>query len=240
MMCRLARWSQLVRADGYYRNQKPTADTIMALELCISDANKPLLLAHRDFLPYVVDALLLDPDHPRAGMKPELKSWCQQHHAECLAQLAVFAPARETLRADPSVIPALEAVAEGGLTAEARQFAEAALLALSEKELHIDAEGQKHVMLSCACACLLSVVARLGSCSRHASSCLSVRSAMSATDSWLNVARADQWDAQPTMIRINESLIERGYITWFDLTNMKGEASARPAPFCCVCSQRYS
>jgi hypothetical protein len=23
--------------------------------------------------------------------------------------------------------------------------------------------------------------------------------------------------------RINESLIERGYITWFDLTNMKGE-----------------
>ena len=149
-MCRLAKWSQLVRADGYYRNQKPTADSIMALELCISDANKPLLLAHRDFLPYLVDALLLDPDHPRADMKPELKSWCQQHHAECLAQLAVFAPARETLRADPSVMPALEAVAEGGLTAEARQFAEAALLALSEKELHIDAEGQKHVMLSCA------------------------------------------------------------------------------------------
>jgi hypothetical protein len=122
----------------------------MALELCISDSNKPLLLAHRDFLPYVVDALLLDAGHPRADMKPELKSWCQQHHAECLAQLAVFAPVRETLRADPSVIPALEAVAEGGLTAEARQFAEAALLALSEKELHVDVEGQKHVMLSCA------------------------------------------------------------------------------------------
>ena len=64
---------------------KPSADTIMALELCISDANKPLLLAHRDFLPYVVDALLLEADHPRADMKPELKSWCQQHHAECLA-----------------------------------------------------------------------------------------------------------------------------------------------------------
>ena len=25
------------------------------------------------------------------------------------------------------------------------------------------------------------------------------------------------------MKRINESLIERGYVTWFDLTNMKGE-----------------
>jgi hypothetical protein len=164
LICRLAKWSQLVRADGYHHAVKPTADSIMALELCISDSNKPLLLAHRDFLPYLVDALLLDPDHPRADMKPELKSWCQQHHAECLAQLAVYAPARDTLRADPSVIPALEAVAEGGLTAEARQFAEAALLALSEKELHIDAEGQKHVMLSCACV-LAHIAARLASCS---------------------------------------------------------------------------
>jgi TPP-dependent pyruvate/acetoin dehydrogenase alpha subunit len=27
---------------------------------------------------------------------------------------------------------------------------------------------------------------------------------------------------QATIQRINESLIERGYVTWFDLTNMKG------------------
>ena len=26
-----------------------------------------------------------------------------------------------------------------------------------------------------------------------------------------------QWDSQPTVIRINESLKRRGYITWFDL-----------------------
>ena len=150
-----------------------------------------------------------DPDHPRAGMKEELKAWCQRHHCEALAQLAVFAPVRETLRADPSVIPALEAVAEGGLTAEARQFAEAALLALSEKELHIDAEGQKHVMLSCECA----------------RSCV-VCSASLLTD--MHCARsfyglsADQWDVQRTLVRTNESLIARGYATWFDLTNMKG------------------
>jgi hypothetical protein len=162
ILCRLARWSQLVRADGFYQNAKPSADMIMALELCVSDSNKPLLLANRDFLPYVVDALLLDADHPRASMKPELKSWCQQHHAECLAQLAMFAPARETLRADPSVIPTLQAVAERGLTAEARQFAEAALLALSEKELHVDAEGQKHVMLSCEWHYCMSMAARVG------------------------------------------------------------------------------
>jgi hypothetical protein len=161
LICRLARWSGIVRADGYYRSITPTADAIMALELCISDANKPLLLAHRGFLPYVVDALLLEADHPRADMKPELKSWCQQHHAECLAQLAMFAPARETLRGDPSVIPALEAVAEGGLSGEARKFAEAALLALSDKEHHVDAEGQEHVMLSCACTRLLAAVRSL-------------------------------------------------------------------------------
>ena len=100
-------------------------------------------------------------------MKPELKSWCQQHHAECLAQLAMFAPAREALRADPSVIPALEMVAAGGLTAEARQFAEAALLALSEKELHVDAEGQKHVMLSCACVLAHIAAERFASCSER-------------------------------------------------------------------------
>ena len=31
------------------------------------------------------------------------------------------------------------------------------------------------------------------------------------------------------MKRINESLIERGYVTWFDLTNMKGITSALAA-----------
>ena len=32
----------------------------------------------------------------------------------------------------------------------------------------------------------------------------------------------DQWNAQPTIQRINQSMIARGYVTWFDLTNMKG------------------
>eukprot|EP01046_Picozoa_sp_COSAG06_P006350 COSAG06_NODE_297_length_18026_cov_50.901545_11_plen_232_part_00 len=231
-MRRLTRWSQIVRADGYYRNQKPNADNIMALELCISDANKPLLLAHRDFLPYVVDALLLDADHPRGDMKPELKSWCQQHHAECLAQLAVFEPARETLRADPSVISALEAVAEGGLTAEARQFAEAALLALSEKELHVDVEGQKHVMLSCTFVCAILL---LRSALLHALNAVERRVSPLGRDLTLDdCVCVDQWDAQGTVKRINESLIERGYVTWFDLTNMKGKL------FWCIPSQHCS
>ena len=32
----------------------------------------------------------------------------------------------------------------------------------------------------------------------------------------------DQWNVQATIQRTNESLIARGYATWFDLTNMKG------------------
>ena len=90
-----------------------------------------------------------DPDHPRACMKEELKAWCQRHHCEALAQLAVFAPAREALQRDASVVPALEAVAAAGLSAEIREVAAAALMALSDKELEIKVEGQKHVMLSC-------------------------------------------------------------------------------------------
>ena len=170
-----------MRAVGIYRSLVPRPDTIMVLELCVSDENKPLLLANKDFIPYVIEALLLDKNHPRAGMVHEHKVWCQEHHAECLAQLAVFEPAREPLRQDPSVLPALESVAESGLSTEARRFAQAALLSLNDEKLHVGvAEDQEHVMLSY------------------------------------------QWDNQTTVKRLNDSLINRGYTTWFDLTHMKG------------------
>ena len=64
-----------------------------------------------------MDALLLDPEHPRADMRAELKVWCQTHHAEALTQLALHEPARQALLHDGSVVPALEALAgEGGLS----------------------------------------------------------------------------------------------------------------------------
>ena len=40
--------------------------------------------------------------------------------------------------------------------------------------------------------------------------------------SYAYVAYADQWDSQVVIQRVNEWLIARGYVTWFDLTNMKG------------------
>ncbi len=36
------------------------------------------------------------------------------------------------------------------------------------------------------------------------------------------VLDADQWTHQVSIQRMNESLISRGFVTWFDLTNMKG------------------
>ena len=55
----IEKWSQVVRAVGWNKNAKPTSSTIMVVELCVSDKNKPLLLANSAFIPYVVDALLL-------------------------------------------------------------------------------------------------------------------------------------------------------------------------------------
>ena len=104
--------------------------------------------------------------------------WCQEHHVECLTQLAVYEPAREALRQDPTVVPALRAVSESGLSAMARELAGAALLALSDKKLEMVMQGQKHVMLSY------------------------------------------QWDFQATVTRINESLLNRGFVTWFGMLDL--------------------
>ena len=85
-------------------------------------------------------------------MIEDLKAWCQQHHCEALAQLAVHDGSRETMLRDGSVVPALESVAASGLTQAARELAAAALSALSDKKLVMVAEGQKHIMLSCKLA----------------------------------------------------------------------------------------
>ena len=45
---------------------------------------------------------------------------------------------------------------------------------------------------------------------------------MAAEGEQKHVMLSYQWDKQVTVKRINESLIRRGYVTWFDLTNMKG------------------
>ena len=126
----------------------PTKERIQPLELMISDVNKPLLIASAGFIPYLLDALLLNPNHPRSNLPEPLKIWLQETHAECFAQLAAFAPGREKLLQDPTVIPALQQVSDGGMSAEARRFADATLMALSDKKPEVLENGELHVMLS--------------------------------------------------------------------------------------------
>ena len=152
-------------------------------------------------------------------MKEDLKAWCQQHHCEALAQLAVHEGSREALLRDGSVVPALETVAGSGLTQECRELAAAALSALSDKQLVMAVEGQKHIMLSC----------KLVGAALHNTTCTQIVGGISCALLYiahalvrLRVVYADQWDGQATIQRLNEWLIARGYVTWFDLTNMKG------------------
>ena len=151
-------------------------------------------------------------------MKEDLKAWCQQHHCEALAQLAVHEGSREALLRDGSVVPALETVAGSGLTQECRELAAAALSALSEKKLVMAVEGQKHIMLSCE---LVGAALHSTTCTQMSAAYL-IHSCTSLMHSYGYVAYADQWDGQATIQRLNEWLIARGYVTWFDLTNMKG------------------
>ncbi len=145
----IKKWSDVVRAVEMGASAKPSASTIQAIELCISDKNKPLLLCNEFFIPYLVDALLVEPDHPRASLPSGLRIWCQETHAECLAQLACFPEGREALLREASVSEALHVVVESGLSDRAKQHAESALLALGDQELQVHTKAQKHVMLSC-------------------------------------------------------------------------------------------
>jgi hypothetical protein len=152
------------------RSVGQAADETHILELCISDANKvsaqpfnsrvpstsrtgasaqELLLANEGFVPYLLDGLFLDPpaDSTAAGSTVTM-TFLQEIHTGCFAQLAVFAPAREVLLQNPAVIDALRAVSETGLSAETRELAEAALMALSGKEMQAAGDGPRHIMLS--------------------------------------------------------------------------------------------
>ncbi len=137
-----------------------------------------------------------------------MKEWLQALHSECFAQLAAHAESREVLLGNPAVSEALQAVVENGIGEEARNLASAALGALGDR--HADwcsdgsGEGQRHVMLSYQWC----VVGGLCVAAWHGLTC-----------------KNDGRDVQKIMQRVNDGLIKRGYLIWFDLTNMKGIAS---------------
>eukprot|EP01045_Picozoa_sp_COSAG04_P004170 COSAG04_NODE_177_length_21403_cov_37.154807_11_plen_615_part_00 len=120
----------------------------------VSDHNKPLLLKAPSFFKFLVLGLFTDPEHPRGqnGTNPvpgEMQAIWQRNFAEILQQLALFPAGSEALLQEAAVLKALEEVAERGMSAEAREHAAGALMALSDKEIHAsESGGPKHIMLS--------------------------------------------------------------------------------------------
>ena len=71
---------------------QPSSSNIHVLDLCVSDRNKPLLLAEPGFIPYLVDALQInEPQHPRYSLTDKLKVWVEKSHAEYASACSVLA-----------------------------------------------------------------------------------------------------------------------------------------------------
>lgn len=165
--------------EGILGTYIPTADNMIVLELCVSDKNKPLLLANQSFIPYLIEGLLLDPAHPRAGLADEQKVWLQSMHTECIAQVALFPMGREALLQHPSVcaIESLQAVVDRGTSDEARVFAQSALSALLQTPNAAGSDSPRTPRWDAA-----------------------------EGGEELHVMLSYQWNSQTVMIRLNESL----------------------------------
>ena len=120
----------------------------------VSDRHKLLLLNSPDLWTHVQLALFIDPEHPRGdnGKHPvsaEMRAVWQRNYTEMLWQLALFPSGRDAMQQEAAVLKALEEVRERGMTAEAREHAAGALMALSDREMHASASDEpKHIMLS--------------------------------------------------------------------------------------------
>ena len=103
-------------------------------------------------IPTLIDALFLDPEHPRKDMVETLRKGIQCDGAECFMQLALFEPGKKLLERHPEALEALRALADGGaLTEEARLAASGALLAAEgpAQEQAPAPGGEKHIVVSC-------------------------------------------------------------------------------------------
>ena len=103
-------------------------------------------------IPTLLDALFLDPEHPRKDMDEALRAGIQSDGAECLLQLALVEPGKELLERHPEALEALRAlVDDASLTEEARLAASVALLAMEDPAQRQAPEpgGEKHIVVSC-------------------------------------------------------------------------------------------
>ena len=89
---------------------------------CGLDANPGSQVRSAWLLPLLLDTLLLDPGHVRAGLADGVKTAIQADAADCLMQIALFEPGRALLMADrvhrPTAMDALRALAAGQARAD--------------------------------------------------------------------------------------------------------------------------
>ena len=123
------------------------------LNLCISDSAKPMLLGSSEYIPHLLDGLMLDPEHPRKDTDEQIKSAVQRDFAECIQQLSLFGPGGEALKKNPDVVSALDTLVDKAWSEEAKVCARGALKQLCPEhrpigavEIDLDA---LHIMMSC-------------------------------------------------------------------------------------------
>ena len=148
-------------------------------------------------IPTLLDALFLDPEHPRKDMEEKLRAGIQRDGAECLLQLALVEPGKELLKRHPEALDALRVLVDGAaLTEEARLSASSALAGVEGPAPPPDPTpgDEKHIMMSCN-----SRIKRIQL--RDMPDLICVLS--------------DQWDVQATIKRLVASLQKRGYVVWF-------------------------
>ena len=130
---------------------------------------------------------------PATPTPEALQAVCQRTCTEALQQLALYAPGAAAMRRDAGVVEALQAVAARGMSKEAQDLAATALLALSDRQPPPAGGSGEGAGVD-------------GDGPRRQG----------------HVMLSYSWEHQTITKRINESLLQRGYLTWFDLTNMKG------------------
>ena len=127
------------------------------LSFCISDTVKQMLLNHSDFIPHLLDGLLLQPEHPRQGSDPVVKAAVQRDFAECIQQISLFPPGCDALRAHSGMVEALDALVELAWSEEAKDCVRGALMQMAERPPEPIAGGGGggdddellHIMVSC-------------------------------------------------------------------------------------------
>ena len=101
-------------------------------------------------IPTLLDALFLDPEHPRKDMDQTLRAGIQCDGAECFLQLALFVPGKQLLEQHPEALDALRVLVDGAaLTEEARLAASGALVAVEGPAQAPAPGGEKHIVVSC-------------------------------------------------------------------------------------------